>query len=623
VNLEALEKFEDYRAGDISGDDSLSDYESSRLEALDGGNVHLGMLHNLQGIYINNFSTMRLNADGSIVQASNTVINHAGLSAFHFVGDENGQSIAANRTLVISDNSSFASETPLFNEGLFRLGSQTHFDISGSVEIGDRGQVITSDTSTLAVSGDWSGTTTVGTQLGGVLLLNGSGTTGAPQTFEVMSSDQGNEIAGFGSPFLVGTLELAENSHVVLVDESDNSTGLEDESLYINNLVVPSGATLDLNGFNVYTRGSVLQGQVINGTVQQIADSGTDTESPFVLSDLVQNGLTQRSFVDRLRIDFNEQVNVGDFITNGNISDAITLNNLGVNVDVDADQSVSLSADQFRYVYDEAQGISRLTWSFDNFAGTSGSLDDGLYQFVIDANLVTDIAGNPFDGNSDGLGNDDYALSFHRLAGDANGDGVVGPSDMMAVLDALGSTPESTKWNENMDLDRDGRITIRDRVLVARALNNRIVPSASSPAPKDPLSTFDVSSDGELTPRDALLVINQLARTDSRVESEIGGASLAEAPSRHDVNRDGNVSPLDALLVINQVARMSKFDNGAEAEDTLPDELFDASKAEFPIVLQEEEWFGHLEDDDEPSLDETIEMLAYGAPPVTSFYGTD
>ncbi|MEM6472856.1 MAG: dockerin type I domain-containing protein [Planctomycetota bacterium] len=60
----------------------------------------------------------------------------------------------------------------------------------------------------------------------------------------------------------------------------------------------------------------------------------------------------------------------------------------------------------------------------------------------------------------------------------------------------------------------------------------------------------DVNGDEDVTPRDALVIINDLARNGSRTftAEESEGTSI-------DVSNDGMVSPLDALQVINQIAR--------------------------------------------------------------------
>lgn len=75
----------------------------------------------------------------------------------------------------------------------------------------------------------------------------------------------------------------------------------------------------------------------------------------------------------------------------------------------------------------------------------------------------------------------------------------------------------------------------------------------------------DVSNDGYVTPKDALLIINSL---------NAGGArSLSAAPSGdtaqpfYDVNGDGYLSPIDALQVINYLTTRT---DGEKAPETLP-----------------------------------------------------
>lgn len=201
-----------------------------------------------------------------------------------------------------------------------------------------------------------------------------------------------------------------------------------------------------------------------------------DTTPPKVIVTAVQGGLTQRSFVDTLQFDFTEQVNAAALINNGMITTAVTLTNLGINATVDPDQTMSVVPDQFRYEYDEMAGLSRLTWSLDAFAGTKNSLADGFYRLVLNSSLFTDMAGNPLDGDNDGAAGDSFVLDFHRLQGDANGDAGVDDADMSLVNAALGATPVSITWNANADLDRDLRITVRDRLIVARANGAIIVP---------------------------------------------------------------------------------------------------------------------------------------------------
>ena len=105
-------------------------------------------------------------------------------------------------------------------------------------------------------------------------MLNGSGTAVSPQLLEVMGRDVGLAASGFTNNFAYGTLALANNTYAQLVDQSQNTTSGGPDALYVNSLIVPAGATLDLNAFHLYARVSEIDGTVLNGVVEQVPDSG-------------------------------------------------------------------------------------------------------------------------------------------------------------------------------------------------------------------------------------------------------------------------------------------------------------------------------------------------------------
>jgi RHS repeat-associated protein len=207
-----------------------------------------------------------------------------------------------------------------------------------------------------------------------------------------------------------------------------------------------------------------------------------DAAPPKITATVIQNGLSQRSYLDKLQFNFSEEVNLAALIANGSITSVVTLTNLGVNADFEADQSVVLAPSQFRYEFEANSGLSRITWSLDSFAGAHMSLGDGFYRLTLDADMLRDLAGHPLDGDGNGTSGDDFVLSFHRLQGDADGNMAVNTNDTDVVNAALGAMLNSPNWNANADLDRDNRITVRDRVLVARAAGNEIVPPGPASA---------------------------------------------------------------------------------------------------------------------------------------------
>ena len=58
-----------------------------------------------------------------------------------------------------------------------------------------------------------------------------------------------------------------------LFNSMTNSPGAAAEALYVNNLVVPAGTTLDLGSLHLYTRTTQINGIVI-GTISLVPDSG-------------------------------------------------------------------------------------------------------------------------------------------------------------------------------------------------------------------------------------------------------------------------------------------------------------------------------------------------------------
>jgi YD repeat-containing protein len=96
------------------------------------------------------------------------------------------------------------------------------------------------------------------------------------KTLEVMSRDLLGDAGAFIDNFVYDTIELASGVTLQLVDESDNATGPGAEAIYLNNLIIPDGATLDLNGLKVYARATLvgMNASVINGTINSVESGG-------------------------------------------------------------------------------------------------------------------------------------------------------------------------------------------------------------------------------------------------------------------------------------------------------------------------------------------------------------
>lgn len=91
-------------------------------------------------------------------------------------------------------------------------------------------------------------------------------------------------------------------------------------------------------------------------------------------------------------------------------------------------------------------------------------------------------------------------------------------------------------------------------------------PATQRSSARTPVQWIDTNDDGNVTPLDALIVVNHLSRT-SR------SAAHDSALLQLDVNDDSMVSPLDALLVVNHLSRSrSNARKGAEGEAAGPTE---------------------------------------------------
>ena len=90
-----------------------------------------------------------------------------------------------------------------------------------------------------------------------------------------MSADLGGVQAGFVKNFAYGTISLTANTSVELVDQSANTTTGKPEAVYASELIVPAGATLDLNNLHLYVRGDQISGTILRGTVTVVSSGGS------------------------------------------------------------------------------------------------------------------------------------------------------------------------------------------------------------------------------------------------------------------------------------------------------------------------------------------------------------
>lgn len=169
-----------------------------------------------------------------------------------------------------------------------------------------------------------------------------------------------------------------------------------------------------------------------------------DPIAPRVLQVQVNDGSAQRSRVTSVTVTFLEPVAFA-----GAPAAAFTLTGPNGPVTLAVDLSASSSIET----------VAKLTFSGSN--AEYSSLKDGRYTLSILSSQVSDLAGNPLDGNGDGAGGDNYNLvgapgtapNLFRLFGDINGDGTV---DGVIDFPAFGAAFNVTAPNSPFDFNGDG-----------------------------------------------------------------------------------------------------------------------------------------------------------------------
>ena len=121
-----------------------------------------------------------------------------------------------------------------------------------------------------------------------------------------------------------------------------------------------------------------------------------------------------------------------------------------------AGQFINLAPATFAY----STSTRTATWTFPAASGQS-MLPNGNYRATLLAMGVYDSAGNPLDGDKDGVGGDEYSFAFHRFFGDADGDRDADTRDYVNVrrtrrLGAAASSAMRTAFDFDLDGDVDG-----------------------------------------------------------------------------------------------------------------------------------------------------------------------
>jgi YD repeat-containing protein len=224
-----------------------------------------GMTFDFQGgLTVTNSASFQ--ADGTLTSEGPVTVSAGGVL-------KSTGTLLATQTVTLGDGSisgtQLTAAVSVISNGTINLGT-------GSLTINGQQFLSVNPTATLTLKGNLVGTTQNADlfQPLGTVVLNGSGTSAAPQQLEVMSQELGHVSAGYLNNFAYGTLSVGSGNYVQLVDNAHNSTGTGPEALYVNALIVPSGATLNLNGLHLYVRSAQVNGTITGGSLQRVSAGG-------------------------------------------------------------------------------------------------------------------------------------------------------------------------------------------------------------------------------------------------------------------------------------------------------------------------------------------------------------
>ncbi|MFI5457017.1 MAG: RHS repeat-associated core domain-containing protein, partial [Isosphaerales bacterium] len=199
--------------------------------------------------------------------------------------------LAANESYTITKGATIKiTASPLVEQGSLSLPDNATLNLTGGLEVDGLGVLALASSATFEISGNLVGNTTDAdpfAPLGTVVFDSGQGINHPPQQLQAMSTDMGAVQAAYTNNFAYGTISLASNTYLQLIPAGPGT-----KAVYANELIVPDGATLDLNGLNLYARGSEIgsQATIFNGTITLIPGGGPIPKNAATPADLANPG---------------------------------------------------------------------------------------------------------------------------------------------------------------------------------------------------------------------------------------------------------------------------------------------------------------------------------------------
>ena len=290
----------------------------STLTAANGGTVVSGELYSLQNI--------GASSDSPLLSTSRNLI------FYHDVSIESQTPIPVSTNLYV------------YNDGLY-VGD---LNLDADLELNEGSSLRIDPGATLRLGGDVSiATTSLSMQADGLLVLDADSDAANPQVVEVYQVDDGPDgFNNFSPTYNLRSVQLGETTYVRLSDATDNRGNGLAEALYTDELNIPAGATLDLNGLNAYAVTGTIEGTTLNGSVT------LDNFAPTVpsIDGLPGEGVTSPDIITSFTVNFSERLDPTTIVAPG----AFVLEMAGADglFDTEDDESRRANADNhFRRIF--------------------------------------------------------------------------------------------------------------------------------------------------------------------------------------------------------------------------------------------------------------------------------
>jgi hypothetical protein len=288
-------------------------------------------------------------------------------------------------------------------------------------------------------------------QGGGAAILGGT-VTAISNTFsdnQALAGDGGHASGGYLGYYRMGGWDPSSDTYF-------------DETRPVYVVGISPGTSGSSSGADIGGPIQLLQ----NNSFAVVGGSVVDAMTPLVLNQLtVDKGEAQRSNIESVSVQFNQDTNVQSLIDTGAITSAVQV--------VGSAGALVLPVD--RYHYD----ASTFTLAIDLTVGHGSNrtmLSDGRYQLQLDTGQITALGSAANHLNMQGTApalDGQVRYGFFRLLGDLNGDGVVNSQDLVIERNQLigyaGAVP--TPYG---DINGDGVVDINDFIALRQRLGRHL-----------------------------------------------------------------------------------------------------------------------------------------------------